>query len=85
MTTRPWEPGDDPSGEADPADSPDALAPGEGDLGDQEPIGSQHPPHLDATTAPMEEGALVRGLPMGAVIAVGLVVAAVVAILVLGG
>jgi protein phosphatase len=51
---------------------------------DQEPIGSP-PPHLDATAASVEEGALVAGLPMGAVIAVGLVVAAVVAILLLGG
>jgi protein phosphatase len=52
---------------------------------DQEAIGSRPAPQLDATATSAEEGALGAGLPMGAVIAVGLVVAVVVAILVLGG
>jgi hypothetical protein len=43
------------------------------------------PPELSTAAAAVEEGALIAGLPMGAVIAVGLVVAAVVAILVFGG
>jgi len=56
---------------------------------DQPAIPSQPAADLDVASAAIEtaadEGALVAGLPMGALVAVGLVVAAVVAILVFGG
>jgi protein phosphatase len=52
---------------------------------DQPALASTPSADLSATAAAVEEGALIAGLPMGAVVAVGLVVAAVVAILVFGG
>ena len=51
---------------------------------DQPALGSQPPVDLDAAAVAVEEGALVAGFPMGALVAVGLVVAAVIAILVFG-
>jgi protein phosphatase len=50
-----------------------------------QPALQAEPPDLNTAAAAVEEGALIAGLPMGAVVAVGLVVAAVVAILVFGG
>jgi protein phosphatase len=53
---------------------------------DQPALGSQPPPvDLETAAAAVEEGALVAGFPMGALVAVGLVVAVVIAILVFGG
>jgi protein phosphatase len=52
---------------------------------DQPAISSRPTVDLDTAAAAVEEGALVAGFPMGALVAVGLVVAAVVAILVFGG
>jgi len=52
---------------------------------DQPAVPSTPPPDPITTAAVVEEAALIAGLPMGAVVAVGVVVAAVVAILVFGG
>ncbi|MGE0160176.1 MAG: protein phosphatase 2C domain-containing protein [Gemmatimonadales bacterium] len=52
---------------------------------DQAPVVASPPPEPPRMAAPVEESAVVAGFPMGALIAVGLVIAAVVAILVLGG
>jgi protein phosphatase len=58
---------------------------GEATLIDQKPVLSTPAPDLDTAAAAVEEGAFIGGLPMGALVAVGLVVAAIVAILVFGG
>lgn len=51
---------------------------------DQPALKSQPAPDLDTAAAAVEEGALIEGLPMGAIVAIGLVIAVVVAILILG-
>jgi protein phosphatase len=58
---------------------------GEPTLLDQKPVTVSPAPDLSTAAAAVEEGAYVGGLPMGAVIAVGLVVAVIVAILIFGG
>jgi protein phosphatase len=58
---------------------------GEATLVDQKPVPASPPPDLGTATAAIEEGTYIGGLPMGAVIAVGLVVAAIVAIVIFGG